>query len=135
MDNSITIRRATAQAAALLLLAGSTGVQAGNSYQAAPAPPAPPAAVAQARPSALAPPARPATTARTPVRQTRHARRVVVRKRKLSHSAAIIGGSAAWGAAIGAIAGGGPGAAIGALAAGGGGFIYDHFTRRKRVVE
>ena len=60
--------------------------------------------------------------------------RVVVRKRPFSHSAAIVGGSAAGGAAIGALAGGGKGAAIGALAGGTGGFIYDRATHKKRVV-
>jgi hypothetical protein len=58
----------------------------------------------------------------------------VVRKRPLKHSAAIVGGSAAGGAAIGALAGGGKGAAIGALAGGAGGLIYDRATAKKRVV-
>jgi hypothetical protein len=57
----------------------------------------------------------------------------VVRKRKTSHSVAIVAGSAGAGAAIGALAGGGKGAAIGALAGGGGGFIYDRLTRKKTV--
>jgi outer membrane lipoprotein SlyB len=38
---------------------------------------------------------------------------------------------AAGGAAIGAIAGGGPGAAIGAIAGGGAGAIYDHHEKTK----
>ena len=38
------------------------------------------------------------------------------------------------GAAIGAIAAGGPGAGIGALAGGSAGFIYDRLTHKKRVV-
>ncbi len=59
---------------------------------------------------------------------------VVVKKRKFSHSAAIVGGSAAGGAAIGALAGGGKGAAIGALAGGASGFIYDRLTHKKTVV-
>jgi hypothetical protein len=46
---------------------------------------------------------------------------------------AIVGGSAAGGAAIGALAGGGKGAAIGALAGGGAGFIYDRKTHKKVV--
>ena len=46
-------------------------------------------------------------------------------------SAAIIGGSAGAGAAIGAIAGGGKGAGIGAIAGGVGGLIYDQVTRDK----
>lgn len=51
--------------------------------------------------------------------------------RSKTKSALIIGGSAATGAAIGALAGGGKGAGIGALAGGAGGFIYDHLTRNK----
>jgi len=65
----------------------------------------------------------------------RHGRRYVVETRRpFSHSAAIVGGSAAGGAAIGAIAGGGEGAAIGALAGGAGGFVYDRLTGKKKVV-
>jgi hypothetical protein len=56
----------------------------------------------------------------------------VVRKRSLAKSAAIVGGSAGVGAAIGALAGGGKGAAIGALAGGAGGFVYDRMTHVKR---
>jgi hypothetical protein len=62
-------------------------------------------------------------------------RRVVTRERSFGHSAAIVGGSAGAGAAIGAISGGGKGAGIGALAGGGAGFIYDRLTHKKRVVE
>ena len=61
-------------------------------------------------------------------------RYVIVRKRPFSHSAAIVGGSAAGGALIGALAGGGKGAAIGALAGGGGGLVYDRATHKKRLV-
>jgi hypothetical protein len=125
-----TKRRIVPAVLALSLLAGPAGMQAGNSYQARQT-----ATAQEARPSALAPPPARPTAARRPLRQTRHARRVVVRKRRLRRSMAIVGGSAAWGAAIGAIAGGGPGAAIGALAAGGGGFLYDPFTRKRRAVE
>jgi uncharacterized protein YcfJ len=65
----------------------------------------------------------------------RHRRtRVVVRRRKFSHSAAIVGGSAAGGAAVGALAGGGKGAAAGALVGGAGGLVYDRLTHKKRVV-
>jgi hypothetical protein len=60
--------------------------------------------------------------------------RVVTEERSFGHSAAIVGGSAAGGAAIGAIAGGGKGAGIGALAGGAGGFIYDRLTHKKREV-
>ena len=48
--------------------------------------------------------------------------------RPFSHSAAIVGGGAAAGAAIGGIAAGGKGAGIGALAGGAAGLIYDRFT-------
>ncbi len=62
-------------------------------------------------------------------------RRVVVKRRTKKKSAAIVAGSAATGAAIGALAGGGKGAAIGALAGGGSGFVYDRATHKKtRVV-
>jgi outer membrane lipoprotein SlyB len=40
-----------------------------------------------------------------------------------------VGIGAAGGAAVGAIAGGGPGAAIGAIAGGGAGAIYDHHEK------
>jgi len=68
-------------------------------------------------------------------RDSRGRRRyVVVRRRPFSHSAAIVGGSAAGGALIGALAGGGKGAAIGALAGGGGGLVYDRLTHKKSLV-
>jgi hypothetical protein len=51
--------------------------------------------------------------------------------RSTKTSAAIVGGSAGVGAAIGALAGGGRGAGIGALAGGAGGFIYDRLTAHK----
>jgi outer membrane lipoprotein SlyB len=57
----------------------------------------------------------------------------VVKRRSKAKSMAIVGGSAAGGAAIGALAGGGKGAAIGALAGGGAGFIYDRKTHKKVV--
>jgi uncharacterized protein YcfJ len=72
------------------------------------------------------------------VRRTTYAtrpapRRVVLQKRKrpFTHSAAIVGGSAGAGAAIGALAGGGKGAGIGALAGGAAGLIYDRLTHKK----
>ena len=48
--------------------------------------------------------------------------------RSVGKSALIVGGSAAAGAGIGALAGGGKGAGIGAIAGGLGGFIYDRLT-------
>jgi hypothetical protein len=48
--------------------------------------------------------------------------------RPFSHSVAIVAGTAAAGAGIGALAGGGRGAGIGALAGGAGGLIYDRLT-------
>jgi len=44
-----------------------------------------------------------------------------------------VGGSAATGAAIGALAGGGKGAAIGGIAGGAAGFVYDRHTAKKTV--
>ena len=57
----------------------------------------------------------------------------VVQKRSTKESAAIVGGSAAAGAAVGAIAGGGKGAAIGALTGGAAGLVYDRMTHKKEV--
>jgi outer membrane lipoprotein SlyB len=68
-------------------------------------------------------------------RHYRHSRHVVVKKRSTKKSLAIVGGSAAGGAAIGALAGGGKGAAIGALAGGASGFVYDRATHKKVVRE
>jgi outer membrane lipoprotein SlyB len=52
----------------------------------------------------------------------RHARRKTIKR---------VGIGAAGGAAIGAIAGGGPGAAIGAIAGGGAGALYDGHEKNK----
>jgi hypothetical protein len=64
------------------------------------------------------------TPAKVYYRRARH-------KRPFSHSVAIVGGSAAAGAGIGALAGGGRGAGIGALAGGAGGLIYDRVTHNR----
>ena len=53
-------------------------------------------------------------------------------KRSWEKEALIIGGTAAGGAAIGAIAGGKKGAGIGAAAGGVGGLVYDLLTRDKK---
>lgn len=66
-------------------------------------------------------------------RYVRRSSGVYVKKRSKKKSTAIVAGSAATGAAIGALAGGGKGAAIGAIAGGAGGFIYDRNTNKKRV--
>ncbi len=49
-----------------------------------------------------------------------------------SRKAKIIGGSAAGGALIGALAGKGKGAAIGGLAGAGAGYVYERATRNHR---
>jgi hypothetical protein len=92
-----------------------------------------------ATPAAAAAPARPAAeSAAAPAVSQPSARaaeddhpRYVTKTRSKKKSAAIIGGSAGAGAAIGAIAGGGKGAAIGAIAGGVGGLIYDRKTSKK----
>jgi hypothetical protein len=66
---------------------------------------------------------------------TAYAPRRVVKERPFSHSAAIVGGGAGVGAAIGALAGGGKGAGIGALSGGAAGLVYDRLTHRKVVEE
>ena len=91
-----------------------------------------PAARAYDMPAAAAP--APVAQHRRVYRTSARRPRVVVRKRSFHKSAAIVGGSAAGGALIGALAGGGKGAAIGALAGGGGGLVYDRLTFKKRVV-
>lgn len=68
---------------------------------------------------------------RSPVVVTRQVEGSHPRKRSWEKEALIIGGSAAGGAAIGALAGGKKGAAIGAATGGVGGLIYDLATRKK----
>ena len=61
-------------------------------------------------------------------------RDVVVRSRRgrsTGKSVAIVAGSAAAGAGIGALAGGGKGAAIGALSGGAAGFLFDRLTHNR----
>jgi hypothetical protein len=84
-----------------------------------------PAAVTQrlapvARTRAVAVPA--ASAAPAPVVETQ-------KKRSLQKEILIVGGSAAGGAAIGAVAGGKKGAAIGAISGGIAGLVYDMATR------
>lgn len=98
-----------------------------------------PAAGYMAQPSAVSPVARVQTVAdrryenrtdryRDPYR--RRDDRYERSDRPFSHSAAIVGGSAAAGAAIGGLAKGGKGAAVGALAGGAAGLIYDRMTHK-----
>ena len=95
----------------------------------------PPPAEAPPPEPAYEPPAS-AQRYREPYRESRPRTRVVTRERSFGHSAAIVGGSAGAGAAVGALAGGGKGAGIGALAGGGAGLIYDRLThKRKEVIE
>ena len=51
--------------------------------------------------------------------------------RSKKHSVEIVAGTAAAGAAIGAIAGGGKGAALGGLSGAGAGFVYDRLTHNR----
>jgi len=66
---------------------------------------------------------------------TRRRHVVYVKHRSKKHQAEIIGGSAAGGALIGALAGGGKGALIGGAVGAGGGAIYNQATKKKKVVE
>jgi uncharacterized protein YcfJ len=61
-------------------------------------------------------------------RETYRTRRQVRHGRSRKHSVEIVAGTAAAGAAIGAIAGGGKGAALGGISGAGAGFVYDRLT-------
>jgi hypothetical protein len=52
-------------------------------------------------------------------------------RRSRKKSAAIIGGTAATGAVVGGLVGGGKGAVAGGLIGGGAGYVYDHNTKKK----
>jgi hypothetical protein len=94
----------------------------------------PPVYINQTQPAPVPAPEQPVATqyaqgqyaARQPARYTRYREHHHHRSKK--RSLAIVAGTAATGAAIGAIAGGGPGAAIGAIAGAGAGFTYDRLT-------
>jgi hypothetical protein len=87
---------------------------------------------ALAAPAVTSPAAPPAHVQRAAVQSAPAAQRPAVRReRPVSHSVAIVAGSAGTGAAIGALAGGGKGAAIGALSGGAAGLIYDRATHNK----
>lgn len=76
---------------------------------------------AYGQPESNEPPGPSGYTPSEPVRHTRSTRT----------SVEIVAGSAAGGAAIGALAGGGKGAAIGALSGGAAGFVYDRLTHNQ----
>jgi hypothetical protein len=101
------------------------GSEAVDAYEAAPAPPPPPAPAYVARQQVIRHEYVPAPRRTRVVYSKSRSRH---HHRPFSHSAAIVGGSAAAGAGIGALAGGGRGAGIGALAGGAGGLIYDRLT-------
>ena len=54
------------------------------------------------------------------------------KKEDKKRSVKRVGGGAAGGAVIGALAGGGKGAAVGALAGGGGGYAYDKYKKHQK---
>jgi hypothetical protein len=89
---------------------------------------------------ATAPVRRFSTAPATPARAVRSAPvayddrgTTITKARSKKASAAIIGGSAAAGAAIGGLAGGGKGAIIGAIAGAGAGTVYDRMTYKKQA--
>ncbi len=79
-----------------------------------------PSAQAMAPTQAVAPPPEPAFQPQP-----------VLRHRSLRRQALIVGGSAAAGTAIGAVAGGGKGAAVGAVSGGVAGLVYDLLTKNR----
>jgi hypothetical protein len=72
-----------------------------------------------------------ADVAQSPSIVDRRPDRAHAQKRSWEKDALIVGGGAAAGTLIGAVAGGGKGAAVGATAGGVGGLIYDLATRNK----
>lgn len=76
-------------------------------------------------------PAAAQSTAPTAPAQAAYQPQPVHRHRSLRRQALIIGGSAAAGTAIGAVAGGGKGAAVGAMSGGVAGLVYDLFTKNR----
>jgi hypothetical protein len=126
--------------------ASSAPVAADQRGTAAPVPEQPVAIVPSTPPASGPPPAKPTDGPAEPELRARPAEsnpQVVPRPdrqtqpivtenkdRSTKERALIIGGAAAAGAAIGAMAGGGKGAAIGAITGGAGGYVYDRMTRR-----
>jgi hypothetical protein len=88
----------------------------------------PPAYISQPQPAPQQPVGDPNSGGRyAGGRETWHARHERHHRSK-KHSIEIVAGTTVAGAAIGAIAGGGPGAAIGAISGAGAGFTYDRLT-------
>lgn len=135
----ILLNARTATLAATILL--SAGCNRQPSFTPAPmsSSPVSPAVTEPARPREVdsatpaAPHVHPRESARHSYPEDRLDRNQVepAKGRSKLRSAEIIGGTAAAGAAIGALAGGGKAAAIGAIAGGGAGLLYDRATVHK----
>ena len=119
-----------AQSPAPVIHEAAQPAAAGNDAQAAPAP-APAAAPAPASESADAPQTAGRQYYSQPAYNSEPAPQPARRSRSLERQALIVGGSAAAGTAIGAVAGGGKGAAIGALSGGAAGLAYDLLTKNR----